>query len=297
MDFNLVDLVLRIRCDDISTLARYLYSSGGEFAQFCRTVACRWPGRDCRVCSAACDCGWHLVFGQELTTDPEALRRHQKPPLPFSFSFPVAGSTCVSDELVCGLVVAGTAIPYLEMLLTGFAAMLKELCGQLAGVSSCDYHGMELALGNGSSIAQPGNLVVLSSRGILESRPWGSQSLLIGLRSPLRLVSNGRQQRRFEFSTFARNLLRRVSAMAYYYGQCRMDQDFRALSHLAEQVVCDEYVFTWGRSGSAAMSGLTGHGRFSGNFTELIPFLVLGSYLHAGKGAAFGFGSFELGVE
>jgi len=42
------------------------------------------------------------------------------------------------------------------------------------------------------------------------------------------------------------------------------------------------------------MAGLMGHGRFRGDFSGLLPFLVAGLYVHAGKGAAFGMGAYEL---
>ena len=297
MDFNLVDLVLRVNSGNRSVLARGLFSSGGAFAQTCRAVTCRWPGRDCRACAASCDCGWHQVFSQELTTDPEALRRHQKPPLPFSFHFPAAVCDSGPGEMVCSLVVIGSAIPFLEMLLQGFAVMVRQQGGTLVSMSSRDYQGKEFLLGNGVGIEQPGNLVILSSRGSFESRPWAGTSLRVELLTPLRLVSHGRQLRRFEFCTFARTLLRRVSAMAHYYGQSREDHDFKALSLTAEQVTCDEYRFAWEGCGNGGPAGLTGYGRFSGNFTELLPFLAAGRYLNAGKGAAYGSGAFEVEVE
>jgi CRISPR/Cas system endoribonuclease Cas6 (RAMP superfamily) len=42
------------------------------------------------------------------------------------------------------------------------------------------------------------------------------------------------------------------------------------------------------------MTGLIGYGSFSGDARDLMPFLVAGLYVHAGKGASFGMGRYEL---
>lgn len=303
MEFNLVSLILDVRSYDVSALVRRLAGSGAAFASACRGIACSCPTiGDCRSCPDACDCGWNLVFGQELSPDPEALRRHQKPSLPFVFSFPLWNDCDENSAMFsCGLVVVGRAVNCLDMLLEGFSCLLStgdgDCRGELVSVAAQDYQGSKLLLGEGNLISHPENLVILSASGSFESHPWVGAALRIKLLTPLRLVSHGRQLRRFEFCTFARNLLRRVSAMAHYYGQCPVDHDFKALSQMAEEVACDEYRFSWDGSVTGAMAGLTGYGSFSGNFTELLPFLAVGRYLHAGKGASFGFGAFDIEVE
>ncbi len=304
MEFNLVQLVLYVQTENRAGLARRLMLQGADFGDVCRAAVCRWPTRTCRLCSVRDDCSWYLVFAQELTVDPDALKRHQKPPLPFSFSFPLVDDDSQRHGLFeCGLVVVGRAITCLDLLLEGFADLLagdgETVRGELVRIAARDYQGMGLTLGEGCRVTRPENLVVLSVAGILESRPWGGTTLRVELLSPLKLIRAGRQLKSFEFSFFARSLLRRVSSMAYYYGQCQLDQNFRELSRQAEVIACGESSFHYGTigEGAARLSGVLGHGRFNGDFSELIPFLVVGRYVNVGKGASFGFGCFDLSIE
>lgn len=299
MEFNLVEIVITVQSDNVVGLQRCLSTLGREFSEVTRGVVCRWLSRNCDSCSVRENCNWHLVFGQKLTADPSALKRHQKPPLPFIFSFPVLESTAEKlDLLDCGLVMVGRAIHHLDLLLEGFAELLAgDTCtvpAEVIRISSRDYQGNVQALSNGSSITRPEELAVLSAEGLLHVRPWEGTNLGIRLQSPLRLFGDGRLLARFDFSRFARSVMRRVSSLAYYYGECEFDVDFKELSRQADSIICADDHFCQSTGGNGRISGITGYGNFCGDFSGLMPFLVLGMYVHVGKGAAFGMGRYEL---
>jgi hypothetical protein len=108
------------------------------------------------------------------------------------------------------------------------------------------------------------------------------------------MFEDGRLLDRFDFSRFARSLLRRVSSLAYYYGACECTTDFKELSCQVETVTCLENNFHLQAGAGRKMPGIVGHGRFQGDFNGLMPYLVHGTYVHAGKGASFGMGAYEL---
>jgi len=295
MDFNLIQLDITVRTDDARQLCRSLPQQGSAFAAACRKNACRWPGRECRVCALQGTCQWDLVFGQRLACDPSALRRFQKPSLPFVFSFPLPPDTAGGVTVIhCGLVVIGQAIPCLEMLLEGFSETLSLLSAEIDLVGTRDFQGVVHPLGEGCIVNSSENLVVLSSHDLFEGRIWTAASLQIRLATPLRLFVDGRLLRDYDFSRFARSLLRRVSALAYYYGSHEFGCDYRELSRQADAVVCTDDRFTFATDRERKLSGLLGSGTFQGDFSGLFPFLQAGAYLHTGKGASFGLGAYEL---
>jgi hypothetical protein len=299
MEFNLVQLAITVRTADAASLALWLPQMGSGYSAACRSLVCRNPDRPCASCSRQDSCPWHLVFGQKLAVDPSELKRHQKPPLPFMFSFP-AGSTPSGGhaELSCGLVVVGCAIPHLGMLLDGFTELLacdaSPVSGQVTSMGTRDYQGLIHPLGDMHAIGHPHNLTVLSAAGLLEACPWGCSELNIRMLTPLRLFDDGHLLDRFDFSLFIRSLMRRVSSLAYYYGAYEYDCDFKALSLQADSVTCSEDHFRLQSGSGRKLSGITGQGRFHGDLSGLMPFLILGSYIHAGKGASYGMGVFEL---
>jgi hypothetical protein len=301
MEFNIVNLKITVRTANPMLLHLRLAGQGNEFAVACKGVACRRPTLACERCSDRDGCAWHLVFGQGLAADPAALKRHQKPPLPFVFSLPLANAADNAPEAIeCGLVVVGRAISCLEMLLEGFAELLErdscQVPGEIIRVDALDYQGECRILGDGARVTRPENLAVLSAAGMVESRPWECSHLTISLRSPLKLSADGRQYTRFYFSLFARSLMRRISSLAYYYGDCELDNDFRDLSRQAETIVCSADGFCYGTPMGMGkkLSGIMGSGSFDGDFNGLMPFLVLGTLVHVGKGASYGMGRYEL---
>jgi CRISPR/Cas system endoribonuclease Cas6 (RAMP superfamily) len=296
MEFNLVHLALNIRSDDVGRLARWLPLQGNTFGAVCRSLVCRWPERLCDCCSRHETCAWHLLFAQKLSSDPAGLKLHQKPPLPFMFTFPVSAG--VPHEVECRLVVVGQAIPHLDLLLEGFAELLSsETCpfpAEIARIGSRDYQGTVHPFRDRFSGSFPENLAVLSIKELADGFYSGDCTVQIRLLSPLRLASDGRISGHFNFSRFARSLLRRVSSLAYYYGEGESDCDFRELSLQAEAIHCTEDHFSASAGRDRRLSGVIGSGTFSGDFRAIMPFLSAGTFVNAGKGASFGMGAYEL---
>jgi hypothetical protein len=295
MNFNLINLVITVRTDDAFQLCHCLPLLGNEFAAACRKISCLTTARDCDSCSRQASCAWNLVFGQKLSTDPSALKRFQKPSLPFIFTFPSRQSLPDKPtEIECGLVVIGTAIQGLEMLLEGFNEILFPLAAEILLVGTRDYQDTVHLLAKGSGINCSENLIVLSSKDLLGNCCWTGSCIRIQLVSSLRLIEDGRLQGAFNFSRFARTLLRRVSSLAYYYGACEYNFDFKELSAQADAVICTDNHFFVTSGENRKLSGLSGYGSFSGDFSGLMPFLAAGLYVHIGKGATFGMGRYEL---
>lgn len=301
MDFNLVNLKITVRTANPALLSLRLLGQGSGLATACRNVACSRPTAACGHCPEHDGCAWYVLFGQVLSADPAALRRHQKPPLPFAFSFPLLDEADSSAQTFeCGLVVVGRAIAYLELLLEGFSALLEDdhsvETGEIIRVDSLDYQDERRLLGNGTHFAHPENMAVLSAAGLLESRPWGCSRLTLRLHTPLRLTVEGRYSTSFEFSRFVRTLMRRISSLAYYYGGCELDSDFSDLSRQAVAIASDDACFSYGIPPGMGkkLAGILGNGDFSGDFSGLMPFLVLGTFVHAGKGASYGMGRYTI---
>lgn len=105
-----------------------------------------------------------------------------------------------------------------------------------------------------------------------------------------------------EFHILIRNLLRRLSTLAYFYQSTEVQLDFRGLIELAEKVPLESISIRWkefprysGRSKETMdFSGFVGCGRYFGNIAPFLPLLVCGSLLNVGKGATFGLGQYVL---
>jgi len=45
------------------------------------------------------------------------------------------------------------------------------------------------------------------------------------------------------------------------------------------------------------LGGIIGNVTYAGDLTPFLPFIVLGKYIHVGKGATFGLGKYEIIVD
>jgi len=260
-------------------------------AAFRKVTGCAQRGGEC---SGGADCPCRATFAQELSADPSALRRYQKPPLPFAFSIPVL-SCPETEEYELSLVIVGDATRHLDIYLKS----LQQLCGRnsplgvsLNEVAAVAADGSQQHLGGGSGSF---DLASIPFRTFAEagSAPVNSSgSITLQLLAPLRLLKNGKPQRCPSFPLLAGALFRRVSALAYYYGGIELADDFKWLA-AQSRTVSSSAQPEWANWGGT-LQGCAGELSFAGELEDFMPFLRLGELLNVGKGAAYGMGSYTL---
>lgn len=296
--FDLAEIAIRLHVADRGAVSSRFPQLGREYAAACRSTVCRYPERDCQICSKWQQCQWQSVFSQSYAENAVALKRYQKPPLPFAFSLPAPGESdgASQDLMTFRLVVLGKGINALEMLLDGFRLLIEAEPFERAGIesiSSRNLQGEEQAICRGDGRFCGEHLTVLSADWITETTEAGPGRVEVTLLSPLKLISDGKQLSEFSFGQFARTAMRRITSLAYYYCDYEFESDFAALSRQLEQVYCTADRFV--PAGRGRQSGLLGSGLFEGNLAGIMPFLLLCSYLNIGKSASYGMGSFRLG--
>jgi hypothetical protein len=257
VDFNLVRLRIPLTTAAEQRLAVALAGPGGTFEEPLAVLCSR-----------------------SLSSDPELVRRHQKPGLPFVFSLPAGGAT---DCLLIG-----PAIAELSRILSTLAAIAGT--PPLNSFCAFDYQGREIPL-----TADGGDeLPVLSAAELLDMaspRYGGCTRLRIKLQTPLRLVANGYELTRFEPSRFIRTVLRRLSSLAAYYGVAGDPETFMRLASLADKL---RMTGAGPLPAPSGRRGVLGSYTLQGPCDEFGPVLELGGLLHVGKGAAFGLGAFQI---
>ena len=304
MDFSFVHLRLTINTRDISTLVSYLFRSGPDFAETFRRLVCRRRALECSNGPMCADCSYRVLFSQQLGADPSAVRCHQKPPLPFVFSFPANGAASKqANAFTCTLVLVGKALNHTSVFLNAFRSLLAN--GHKTGlfaeaavtlVESLDFHGNPTTIAKGEMEPDTGSVVTLDAMGVVDSRCRPSDTVEVTLITPLKLAKTGKIMCSFDAGQFVRSLMRRVSALTYYYCDYEMRDNFREYAHAANRLELLEDNFFYAGAGrrSPALSGVMGDGVLSGDFNDLMAFLALGEYLHLGKGASYGMGQYRL---
>lgn len=275
------------------------YDAVRNFAGYFRASCCPTVPEHCVLCAKGAECPYRTVFGQALASDPEIVRLHQKPSLPFSVY--IDGNNDITSAATVGLVVVGCAINFIDIFHAALLRMVDAAVNVVlphpkytVNTYSLDYAGVRHPITDATSL--PERIILLSGQHILLNTFQADSGRLV-LKSPLRLLSNGSIVHRFDFSTFFRSQLRRCSSLFAYYGSGKLDLDFTRLSGAAQNVTVfdDKIRYTqplWSTRRNKA--GLTGSAECVGLDGQMFSLLHLGSYFNAGKGASLGAGYYRI---
>lgn len=223
MDVSFARLRFTLRLEEPTSARFALFALKDIFPKVFRAVICTGQ-KNCSACTSHEMCPRCLAFSQRLANDPAAVKRHQKPSLPFVFHVPVLPEYCqVGDMVSCDLILIGRAV-------THAAAYCKVLINLFA--DPCRPLGISLFLMRIDSVGCSQYLVPIYSEDVpvlkeqlavgtlgdlLELHTFPPDEVEIQFLTPLRCLSAGRVLSSFSFSPFFRSLMRRVSSLAYYY--------------------------------------------------------------------------------
>lgn len=298
---------VRIECDVVTDASAPLDAalSDGQrsFEAHFKACCCLNVHGPCSACTQQAGCPYRIVFNQSLSTDPEIVRIHQKPSLPFALYINTIEHTISS--CTAGIVVIGSTLQYVELFHAALLRMVEATVSAMRFPArftlrtfSLDYQGARQEISSTASL--PENVILLSGRHILQNTVH-SDSIQLTLKSPLRVLNNGSIAHRFDFMPFFRSQLRRCSSLCAYYGSgTSIDLDFAQLSRQAERVTLFDNTIQYSLPPGTKRqnrAGLTGSVECAGLVEPMFSLLLLGSYFNAGKGATFGSGFHTIEVE
>lgn len=249
------------------------------------------------------------LFDPPLSSDPVALRRHQRPGPPFVL-LPSGGEPGLfepGDQFDLTVVFWGDGVRRLG----DFAMVLKCLGPlglhrgegpfELVSIEAEDPAGVRLPVWRGgdlSRLAPP----ISDACWWLETCPPAGTSLCLEFFTPARLVSRGKPLFRTSFARLFPFVLRRVTSMLHAHCDVDVVADAAPLLAAAANAVEIENRLAWedwrvlgGTGRSQDLGGLGGAVCLEGDsLAEISWVLHLGSLMNVGKGAAFGAGRYGL---
>lgn len=297
MAFTFANIVVTLRLQKNISDQYFFFGLKNRFEMaFRNSFGCQ--DGDCGICRSVRNCIARNIFAQDLAADPTAVRKYQKPSLPFAFHFPV-----IPDAPNKGVAVE------VEIILIGQAAehhgaFVQALCSALDGtmslvsVASVDYSGNRYQLIDEKGTAHADCLFLFSTDELQRTCVPDADTVTVRVATPLFLLRDGRPLGNLSFSQFVGALFRRVSSLAYYYGGTEMDCDFKRLAEDSVLIRTMESSLSWtawtGTDRGGKVAGITGRAVFSGKIDSFYHFLVLGQYLNVGKGSPYGRGRYLL---
>jgi len=285
------------------------------FGAALRQGACTTGLPRCGECAMLRTCAYPSIF----ETPPAPTQFEQKfsqLPNPYVIE-PPAGPVVLraGAPLVFHMVLAGEATQRrLPLIISAWQRAFRfglgqaRIPGQLQAVVAVD------ALGQRSTLFPPGAHTVCAAAPLLDLAALVGTgdpepaALMLRLESPLRLQHESKPLRPDQLTprVFMSHLLRRITLMLdVHMGIRPAPFDTRALLYLADEVVhegrslqwCDLRRYSARQGQELPQGGVQGAWRWRGPLAPLLPWLLLGQWLHVGKGATAGLGGYTVHPE
>jgi hypothetical protein len=287
----------------------------GGFGHVFRRIAC--PARRDEPCPIPHQCPYHLIFETSPPPDSPALRTLDEIPRPFVIAPPPPGAASGAfngrhppgAELSFDLTLVGRAIHFFPYFVVTFRELGVDGLGrgrgrfQLERIDAIDPlngHGQPAFLADDQLVRSVHTQVSLAS--CRERAPELSGRLTLRFLTPTRIKHAGQYVERPEFHAVFRALLRRLSSLALFHCDVRLDIDYRGLIAQAESIRLVEdrtrnisfERYSARQRQRMDLGGLVGEAVYEGDLTTFMPYLLFGQWTHVGKNATFGLGRYHL---
>ncbi len=283
----------------------------GSFGHAFKKVVCALRTRTCADCLLSERCVYCYVFE---TPSPAALPESDQfktAPHPFVILPPLEEKTYYApgEPLAFTLTLIGRALEYLPYFIYTFYELGATGMGRARGrfalkrVLRCNGEARQPVYESEGKILKPA-YDPLSWQQVIEQHPCPTPTTMLTLRflTPTRMKVKDDLVVHLDFSIFFKSLVRRIEALgAFHCGGMRVE-GVKELIHKAAAIETAHSALSWHdwerysnrQETRMKLGGLVGTITFRGDLTPFVPFMVLGEYIHVGKGTSFGLGKYEI---
>ncbi|NWF92972.1 MAG: CRISPR system precrRNA processing endoribonuclease RAMP protein Cas6 [Syntrophaceae bacterium] len=291
----------------------------GAFGHAFKKVVCVNREKICESCILKGKCAYSYVFETPPPSDTSKMRKYPFAPHPFVITPPLEEKRIYreGETLLFELTLIGRSIDYLPYFIYTFDELGRMGIGKGKGRYSLESVGQrtmvkgerqETEKDQMSTVIYSGKDKILKNNfrilNIDDLASFNLSPLTLHLKflTPTRLKFDGRLSPKLEFHILIRNLIRRISLLSYFHCGEELPLDFRGLIEKAKGVKLQKEDLHWSdwerysnrQDTKMKMGGFIGSVTFEGVVKEFIPFLLVGEYIHVGKGTSFGLGKYEI---
>ncbi len=283
----------------------------GGFGAALQRTCCTVKSRDCGGCMLNTSCVYATVFETAFSHVENSKYRLQDYPRPFIIEPPFPSPAVIDPgtSFTCRLTIMGHAIDFLPYFVFAFCELGKSGLGSSRGKYRLervdgDIEENDLIVFDGDSQQFVNHAPIKSFSDFFSDRTPVS-NMSITFEKPTRVKDKNRLTKDLSFQLFMKNLLRRLSILAFVCRGEPWELDYHDILKQASEVQRKSshlYWYDWKRYSSRQkesmkLGGFLGTVDFKGDLANFLPFLRLGEYLHLGKACTFGLGKYRIMAE
>lgn len=301
----------------------------GGFGNSFRGIACINKKWDCKECLLKEKCIYSYIFETPLPRDSELQKKNSYVPHPFIIEPPLEHKELFKkDEFISfDLILIDKAIEYLPYFIFTFKEMGNKGIGKGRGKyflervenypnnieksirknnSKCNYGTKLVYDGKDKIFLDEYHIITEKDIKEISNDFNGTGKITLEFLTPTRIKLHDKLISQLEFYIFVKNLLRRISALSYFHSSNPVELDYAELINTAEDIKISNselYWYDWERyssrqSSKMKLGGFKGRISFKetkrGLIKKYLPLIILGEYIHIGKGTSFGLGKYKI---
>lgn len=287
----------------------------GAFGNVFKRIVCATRRKECSGCLLKEKCIYSYVFETPPPSDTRIMRKYKAAPHPFVIEPPLEKKSNYTPEheISFNLVLIGKAMEYLPYFIYTFEEIGEIGIGKGRGKYSLK---TVKALTND----KPPYFIIYDSDSktiksfecppqiisFADCQASDNKHLSLTFLTPTRISYNNALTMNLKFHILIRNLLRRLSLIAYFHCDVDITQwDFKGIIDMAKEVKVKQNSlrwFDWQRYSARQdtkmkLGGFVGDITFEGNINPFMALIRVGELIHVGKGTTFGLGKYEVKVK
>lgn len=269
-----------------------------------KEALCLTNKKKCEDCIIATNCPYYYLFETTLPESSAIMRKYDRIPHPFVISFRPPKLIKDNDKLFLDITLIGKSLEYLPYFVLGLNRLGELGLGRDRGKFVLS----RIAVNNGGKTVYSKesnqidtNFPVITP--FCQNASLNSDCVTLDFISPARIKYNGKYNHDMRFSIIIRNLLRRITNLAYFH--CRIDTkefDFNRIIKLSNNIIISKNELKWSENERYStrqkqhmrLGGYIGEIKYKGEINPFIRFLKAGELLHIGKTTSFGMGKYNI---
>ncbi len=269
--------------------------------------SCVTKTEKCEECFLKETCFYTLLFEAQVPKDSSRMRKYDRipPGLRLTFDPWDAEKSDPGEKLIIGMTLFGQAIQTTISLLLSLEETFQK------GIGRKSNNG-DRGTANLDSIAVGKTKILWENIDFEEELPvkvfhWReinfpfSPSFRLKFTSPTRIKAGGKIASNPTFRDIFSTVVRRITNLAYFYGDVEFDVDFKGMVKVADSVKFESNFrqaemarYSSRQMQRMSMNGIVGEMTVHDCPEQLLPWIALGSKLGLGKNTSMGMGRYEV---
>ncbi len=280
----------------------------GGFGHALKNILCLHRKQSCEKCSLNKTCVYAYIFENPQSAAGSQQKQTSNLPHPFVIEPPLENKLKYQpgELLIFELILIGRAIDYLPYIIFSFQEFGRAGIGKKRGrfsLAKVTTESGEVIYDRETNGIQGQGNIHYGSDFFGQQNMALTKKAAIYFLTPARLKVDGHLTPELDFPTLMRNLLRRISWLAEIHGDRPLEIDYQSLLSRAELLVKTTFSglgwkdwerYSLRQNTRMKMGGIIGKITFEGELSEFMPYLMMGEYLHIGKGTVYGNGKYRI---